>query len=864
MCAACAFACFASVLHAQRPGPTLTQLDHKAWTIRDGAPPNVLALAQSADGVLWIGTQSGLYRFDGVRFEEFEPPAGQSLPSQFITALLAVPDGSMWIGYLSSGVSMIAADRLVTFGQNEGLPPGSITAFARDSGGAIWAATTTGLARFDGTRWRTLGAESGYPGGMTADLLVDRRGTVWASAASGVFVLPRGAQRFVRWAPPLDVNASGGGAPREAPDGSVWGASLAVGLTRLSDSAGHRVGPERQPPRSPAALSLVIDRNATAWMLLPDALLRIPLGGKPAGSPGTSSLPDVRSLSATTGMSGGSPSPNALLEDREGNVWLGTEGGLDRFRATKLTPMLFPRPLHAPAIVASDGGRVWVDDYSGPLLEVSPGIVAHPEASWPATCAYRDFDASVWIGGPAGLWHVPRGKLASGASITRIPLPADARNGDIQAIARGRDGILWLSVRSDRARAVFRRRGTTWDRFLPSQHFAREHARSVVADDAGTTWLGYSDNNLVRVRADSMRLFTGNDGIRVGTVTAIVFLLLAVASGPLRGVTGIVETADGDLWLNAVGGVRHVRAAQIQRAMRDPRYVASDERFDFHDGLPGEPPQLRPLPSAIQGTDGRLWFLTTSGVAWLDPAQIRRNPIPPPVEIRALTAGGRQYRPLGRVELLPRTTALQIGYTALSLGVPDRVQFRYRLIGSDTTWVEAGTRREAFYTNLRPGSYRFQVIAANEDGVWNEAGAAFALTIPPSFVQTRWFLALWVAALAGVVWLVYLARVRQVAGRLRARYQAALVERTRIAQELHDTLLQGFTGITLQLRAIQRLLAQRPQEGAEALKSVLTSADTALRDARHMIWDMRAVELEERDLADVHRHWRPARPAPRP
>ena len=875
MCAACAFACFASVLHAQRPGPTLTQLDHKAWTIRDGAPPNVLALAQSADGVLWIGTQSGLYRFDGVRFEEFEPPAGQSLPSQFITALLAVPDGSMWIGYVRSGASIIAADRLANFGQNEGLPPGSITAFARDSSGAIWAATTTGLARLDGTRWRTLGAESGYPGGMTTDLLVDRRGTVWAATSTGVFVLRRGAQRFVWWAPPLDVNASGTGGSREAPDGSVWGASEAVGLTRLSDSAGHRVGPERQPPRSPAALSLVIDRNATAWMLLPDALLRIPLGGKPAGSPGTSSLPDVRSLSATTGMSGGSPSPNALLEDREGNVWLGTEGGLDRFRATKLTPMLFPRPLHAPAIVASDGGRVWVDDYSGPLLEVSPGIVAHPEASWPATCAYRDFDASVWIGGPAGLWHVPRGKLASGASITRIPLPADARNGDIQAIARGRDGILWLSVRSDRARAVFRRRGTTWDRFLPSQHFAREHARSVVADDAGTTWLGYSDNNLVRVRADSMRLFTGNDGIRVGTVTAIVprddhvwvggesgvmrydgarFLPLAVASGPLRGVTGIVETADGDLWLNAVGGVRHVRAAQIQRAMRDPRYVASDERFDFHDGLPGEPPQLRPLPSAIQGTDGRLWFLTTSGVAWLDPAQIRRNPIPPPVEIRALTAGGRQYRPLGRVELLPRTTALQIGYTALSLGVPDRVQFRYRLIGSDTTWVEAGTRREAFYTNLRPGSYRFQVIAANEDGVWNEAGAAFALTIPPSFVQTRWFLALWVAALAGVVWLVYLARVRQVAGRLRARYQAALVERTRIAQELHDTLLQGFTGITLQLRAIQRLLAQRPQEGAEALKSVLTSADTALRDARHMIWDMRAVELEERDLADALEH----------
>src|SRR5882724_6027499 len=329
------------------------------------------------------------------------------------------------------------------------------------------------------------------------------------------------------------------------------------------------------------------------------------------------------------------------------------------------------------------------------------------------------------------------------------------------------------------------------------------------------------------------------------------FVPLAVASGPLRGVIGIVETAEGDLWFNAVGGVRHVRAAQVQRAMRDPRYIANGERFDFSDGLPGEPPQSRPLPSAIQGTDGRLWFLTTSGVAWLDPPHIRRNPIPPPVEIRALTAGGRRYRPLGRVDLPPRTTALQIGYTALSLGVPDRVQFRYRLIGSDTTWVETGTRRDAFYTNLRPGSYRFQVIAANEDGVWNEVGAAFEFTIPPTFTQSRRFVAVWIATLGGLVWLVYLARVRQVAGGLRARYQAALVERTRIAQELHDTLLQGFTGITLQLRAIQRVLAQRPQEGAEALKNVLASADTALRDARHMIWDMRAVELEGRDLAEA-------------
>jgi signal transduction histidine kinase len=170
-------------------------------------------------------------------------------------------------------------------------------------------------------------------------------------------------------------------------------------------------------------------------------------------------------------------------------------------------------------------------------------------------------------------------------------------------------------------------------------------------------------------------------------------------------------------------------------------------------------------------------------------------------------------------------------------------------VGSDTAWQDAGSRREAFYTNFGPGSYRFHVTAANEDGVWNEEGAAVDFTIPPSITQTGWFLLVWVAGLGMLIWVAYLARVRQVAAGMRVRYQAGLDERARIAHELHDTLLQGFTGITLQLRAIERLLAHRPAEGAEALKNVLATADTTLRDARHMIWDLRAVELESHDLA---------------
>jgi signal transduction histidine kinase len=223
----------------------------------------------------------------------------------------------------------------------------------------------------------------------------------------------------------------------------------------------------------------------------------------------------------------------------------------------------------------------------------------------------------------------------------------------------------------------------------------------------------------------------------------------------------------------------------------------------------------------------------------------------PSVAIQRVAAGDKSW-PAGPDLLLPvRTTGLRIDYTALSLSIPDRVRFRYRLTGSDTGWTEAGGRREAFYTNLGPGTYRFHVVAANEDGVWNDAGAAVSFTIPPAITQTRWFLLVWVAALGLLIWAAYLARVRQVAAGMRVRYEAGLAERARIAHELHDTLLQGFTGITLQLRAIERLLGQRPAEGAEALKNVLSSADTTLRHARHMIWDLRAVELEGHDLADA-------------
>jgi ligand-binding sensor domain-containing protein len=350
----CAFISAAGpTARAQRPPPAIGELDHAAWTIRDGAPSSVYALAQSSDGMLWIGTTTGLYQFDGARFEPFEPPPGVVLPALSVSELLALPDGRLWIGYSRGGVSVLARGRVVSYGEREGVPAGTVTALAVDSARAIWAATTTGLARFSDDRWQRMGPEDGYPDGMTSDLLVDRRGTLWAATSAGVLVLTRGATRFALHAPPLDPTGSGAGAPREAPDGSVWGASLTLGLTRLSDSAGRPtpMRPEAVPLRE--AWDLLMDQHSNAWLIERLGLVRVPLASET--DRGLETVPR-QPLPVTRVPLAGASRANVLLEDREGNVWVGTNNGLDRFRETKLTPVIFPGSISFPALLQASEG----------------------------------------------------------------------------------------------------------------------------------------------------------------------------------------------------------------------------------------------------------------------------------------------------------------------------------------------------------------------------------------------------------------------------------------------------------------------------------------------------------------------------
>jgi signal transduction histidine kinase len=270
--------------------------------------------------------------------------------------------------------------------------------------------------------------------------------------------------------------------------------------------------------------------------------------------------------------------------------------------------------------------------------------------------------------------------------------------------------------------------------------------------------------------------------------------------------------------------------------------------LDYHDGLPGAAQQDSDGSTVIAGSQGRVWFITNHGLAWMDPAHPVHNDLAPPVLILAALENGRRFDVTPGLKLPAGATHLEIDYTAPSLTMPERVRFRYRLEGVDENWIDPGLRRQAYYTNLKPGKYRFQVIAANNDGVWNNTGAAWTFEIPPTFVQSKWFIALCAVSVLGVMWFAYAVRLRYMAERIQGRLQERVTERERIARELHDTLLQGFQGVVLRFQSVADQLSDA--QAKRRMEDVLERADEVLLEGRDRVMDLRSLDASS-DLSET-------------
>jgi signal transduction histidine kinase/ligand-binding sensor domain-containing protein len=843
----------------QTPVPPGQRIIHESWTFKNGAPEGVSALAQTADGFLWLGAPAGLHRFDGVRFEPFRSPFGDQLLSTYVFALFAPPTGGLWVGYAFGGFTFIKNGRVTNFAHDTG----SVYSFAQDKNGVVWAGTGGGLWRFDGSAWQHITAAWNAPVTNVCQVRFDHDGTLWvltdslrSDVGKRLFYLPPGGTQFRNAGNNLLV------------EGFTLDADNLVLTTReRGGPAGSGINLEESLPAYPLLKKdsdQMLDRNNGIWLMLRFGLvLRHSVGASMCetlsnASPSNSDAYNI------------DPYRYAHIVDREGSIWLGDQNGIHRFSYSPLIRQEFPKAEAAPffALAPDEGGVVWISAGNGNGLSHLYRVAnREPELQRSQegvnNIAYRAMDKTLWFAGEGGLWHMVNG------SFTRIGLPPEvAANAKFfQTITQDRSGGMWVSTGGS---SLYRYADGVWTPY-GGRHDLRKGVVIEFTDKLGRVWFGYTKSRLAVLDGDLLKTFSPSDGIRVGNITAIsgrgpeIWIggefglqqfdhgkfhnIEAVDKEWLRGISGIVETANGDLWLNGLGGIFHISRAELQEALQDPAHQVSGERFGRREGLPGLAQQVAPLLSAIEGTDGRLWFTVTNGVVWLDPAQASNRIPPPPVTIQSVAADDRGYRLDGPLKFRAHTSSVQISYVAISLSDPEAIRFRYKLRETDKDWHEAATSPSVSYRNLPPGSYHFLVNASDANGWWSDNTATAEFTILPAYYQTNWFRALCAVFCMALLWAAYRWRVRQIHHQFEMTLDARVGERTRIARELHDTLLQSFHGALLRFQTVFQLLPERPIEAKEKLGSTIEQAAEAITEGRDAVQGLRDSTIQGNDLA---------------
>ena len=826
---------------------------HTAWRVGQGAPGDIWDIAQDHQGMLWLATGSGLYRFDGRRFERQAAPSTAAFPSTNMVSLALDADDSLSIGYFQAGISELSPAHLRNFGRADGVPAGVVPRFSRDRDGRLWAAINGGLRWFDGQRWRALPAGSGLPERRVQWVLHDRQGTFWVLADLKVWRRPADAGTFEDTGIAVSQMAS----LAESPRGEVWLADRDRGTSPLANAHGLLPPAEREARRLPelvaARLQFTADGALWATMSPHGGVARVSFEGDRATR--------IERFDTPQGLTATSAVP--VIVDREGNLWVGTNLGLNRFRARSVqTLTVGPSDPYRSLVRASDGrvygygGDLKPYDLRRPLLGGSAAQLK--DAARHARTPLWQFD---WV----DLVHTVAGHT------TRLPLPAPFTGQSQQALLFPNDDEAWVCAGE---RGVLRYQHGRW---YPQTRLPEQACSSLAMTQDGAVLLGYPDGRLRRMDARSVMTFDDRQGLAVGPVTAVLqdHDLLLVAgeaglaarigeghftevrtdmAGVLEGITGMVADSHGRLWLNGSRGLARLDRAALRTAVLSRRPVAP-RLFDAVDGMPGIALQSGPISTAVLADDGLLWLATNQGLAWLDTNAGHVNTLAPGVRIGNVLYGATQAPLVDGLSLPAGTTQLQIDYVALSLARPERNRYRYRLSGVDDGWQDAGSSTRAYYTNLAPGNYRFDVEAANEDGIWSTAPASRTFHIAATFVQTLWFKLLCAVVLLAALALAVRVRSGQLAALFRARLQERHGERERIARDLHDTLLQGSQGLILRLHAISQS-AQTPDSVRTQLESAMQLAERNLAEARERVNALRDGPFAGRDLAtalaDVH------------
>jgi signal transduction histidine kinase/ligand-binding sensor domain-containing protein len=848
-----------------------------SWDVNDGAPEGaVYALAQDRDGYLWLGTDTGLHRFDGTRFRTWASLSPHGLQADLVQALYVARDGSLWAGFgASGGISQILGIDVHTYSQAAGLPRSAVNTILEDSTGTLWAGTDAGLFFFSGGRWERQQAGRGLPDGAIWAAHLDSRGTVLVAGAAGVFRRPPGSSAFEaveHFTAPSAANVTNVNTRiQDMPsDEQIWTPRLPSDnvvrsittdgsnrafvsdlRTAFRSLGGIASTPSNHPGRG---LQLMFDTRGNMWVATGgQGVWRV--SGLSSGSA------VVERVTTATGLA--TEGAFSLLEDRHGNIWAGgSPSGL-----TRLTPQKFiqvPQESSVTALTMSPRGRVWIGT-SDALIDVSapdqqPLLERRLLVGESIRALHADAQGSLWVGTERDLLLLPAGRerfervagdkrLRQVDSITSHPqggvLIADADHGLLHWTEQ--DGLRVIALASDQAGTRFitaytdqRKRvwlvsaagrvglldeGGAVRFFMPEEGFTAGVTRIIHQDRRGVIWFG-GTNGVSRYENDRAVTIQGDERL------------------PIRLVRGITDDRDGYLWIATTSGLLRIHHAEVEKASAAPSYRPTYAFFDKTDGLAGLP-RMRSDSTSIRTHGGSLWFVTGEGITIVPPNGREDDVDVLRVGIDTVTIDDSSVNFAQGMRFPAGVHRLQVDFAALNLTSAHKTRFRFRLEGVDTDWVDAGSRRQATYTNLRSGEYRFRVAASDSLGGWKEPEQAWSFSIRPHFYETRAFMGACglLVLLAG--WAAWTLRLQQE----RKRFSLVLAERARLSREIHDTLLQGLVGVALQCDVIAND-AQSPSPAmTDKLLRLKRQAQRYVKEARHAIWNLRssptATELVE-------------------
>lgn len=838
MITAAAIAGLASAAVSSVPS-LMTDMRHTSWTEADGAPISGMALAQGADGFIWIGSQDGLFRFDGVTFEQVPPPQGQAEEATSVRALFTDKLGNIWAGYTGyGGVAVFHNGKLTQM--HIPRPAREVTKIVEDFDDTIWvvgARADHALTRYIRGRWAPLDASWHMPNGFVFDALVGLDGTLWVVTEDHLVFLPKGSHAFRTSNIPIQSGAS----LAQDGHGRVWLVDRNRAQTIFSQASGGSDGEKvllRHVDDAPGVDIALFDGSSRLWLSRQThGIMRF----------GSSGLSDPARFDAEHGLS--ADGVRAMIRDKEGDIWTASELGIDRFRPARIT-FLNPPDIGSTIgyYLATDGrGAMYLtDDVRSYFFghNQAPRTLKWSPAALQAVCS--GLSGSVWFLGTKTMVRLTKGKPGR-----RVIVPPSRI---VTSCTEDLRGHVWLA-RYEGGLTEFDGRHWSNISLPPSSGRPQE----VVADPSGGVIVNLERKRVLQIANGVTTRFDAK-ALGIGFISQIYAeskgwigigpLGLARVRGNrisklsskcypfLQNGRDLRQTPGGSTWILTGRGVVHLESEALDRAFDHPGQPLPYRLFDQEDGLTSVPQRLNG-PQMVTDARGRLWVLSRQGVAFMDARAIPRNQVAPPITIRSLMANGHTYVDPTQITLPKGTRRFSIDYAALSLAMPDRVQFQYRLDGAETAWVDPGSRREAFYTNLGPGQYRFRVIAANADGVWNQTGATLDITIPPTFLQTRLFVVLCMVGAGAFLWLVYTLRLKAVAARVRSRMAERLKERERIARELHDTLLQSVQALILQLHVIAKTVP--PGDASqERIMKTLRYADTVLLEGRDRVHEIRS------------------------